>query len=134
MDKKNTALYYILFEDKTKFLGGTNLKNTKWSEIPNKKIKAIFYKMPYNDCIVLSGYDSYYHMVEVVKDLNVKNANTTKIEYTYIMGKKDDEVICYKIAQCKKQKTIKHEIGDVFVKKYNINNEWIKSLNSISWK
>ena len=65
---KNQALFSVIFEDDTVFYGGDNYKETKWLSIPNQKIKRIFYRLPDGNYLSLSGYDSYFHMVEVTQD------------------------------------------------------------------
>jgi len=107
-DKLNQAqfpLFTVIFEDGSQFVGGTSYFETKWMEIPLKKIKRIFYKLPTNDYICLDGYENYYHMVEATKDwMRIggkkgieKLSNAPKIEYAYIMGKLEDKVISYRI-------------------------------------
>ncbi len=119
-------LFTVIFEDNTSFVGGT-LINTKWLEIPAKKIKRIFYKLPYGDCFCLSGYEAYYHMVEATMDLSGKNKGNIKLHFVYIMGRIKDEVIIYKIA-------LKNPDKYVTINKKNINDKWIKKLNVNGWR
>lgn len=119
-------LFTIIFEDNTSFVGG-NLTETKWLEIPVKKIKRIFYKLPYGDCLCLSGYDAYYHMVEATMDLSAKNKGNTKLHFAYIMGRLKENIIIYKIA-------LKNTDKYVTIDKKNINDKWIQKLNVNGWK
>jgi len=123
-------LYTIIFEDSTAYLGG-DYNNTKWNDIPNKKIRTIFYFLPNGDSIGLTKYDKYYHMIEVVEDLNGINRGIKKIEYTYIMGLKDDNVKVYRINLCDKGQD---KIGNIRVLDYKIDDDFIKSLNKDGWK
>lgn len=120
-------LFTIVFEDNTSFLGGTDYQNTKWLEIPNKKIKRVFYRLPHGDFLCLSGYEEYYHMVEATKDLNGKLAGIVTVEYSYIMGKIDNKVIIYKIDLQNK--------GDyVSRQELDINDKLVKTFNVNGWK
>lgn len=123
-------LYTIIYEDSTAFLGG-DYNNTKWNEIPNKKIRSIFYQLPNGDAIGLSKYDKYFHMIEAVEDLNGKNRGIKKLEYAYIMGLKNDNVRVYRINLCDKEED---KIGNIKVFEYKIDDDFIKSLNKDGWK
>ena len=119
-------LYSLVLEDNNIFNGGYDYSNTKWKEIPHKKIKRVFYHIPKGDTICLSGYDRYCHLVEVAMDLNGTNKNVSKVEYVYIMGQKDNKVSCYKI-NLKNYEDITHKI-------YNIDDDFIKKISMSSWK
>lgn len=120
-------IYTLVFEDNTVFVGGFDYKETKWLEIPNaKKIKRVLYKLPSNDQLCLSGYDSYCHLVEVTKDVQGGRNQDVNLEYAYIMGKKDTKVICYKINLQNKEL--------ILCKEYNINDDFIKSIAIHCWK
>lgn len=122
-------LYTIIFEDSSSFLGG-DLNNTKWNEIPPKKIRSLFYCLPNGDCIGLSKYDKYFHMIEAVVDLNGNNRGQKKLEYAYIMGLKEEDVRVYRINLCDKEK----KIGNIEVIDYKITDDFVKSLNTNGWK
>ena len=105
-DKKSSPLFSVIFEDGTHFIGGNSYFETKWLEIPIKPIKRIFYRLPGGDYLSLGkeNYDKYFHMVEMPIDwakisLNkVEMLNPKKIiEYAYIMGRRGDKVISYRI-------------------------------------
>jgi len=144
-DNKNQAqlpLFTVIFEDGSNFIGGTSYFETKWMEIPNKKIKRIFYKLPTDDYIRLDGYEKYFHMIEVTKDWArigknkveiIKNLNKPKLEYDYIMGKLKDKVISYRIVLSNK-KNDKFRIGDITMRIFDINDEKIKGLNPNNWR
>ena len=137
---KNQALYYIIFEDKTQFIGGNSYFDTKWTSIPNKKIKRLFYRLPSGDHLVLSKYSKYYHMVEATKDfMRVKDNIQTvlkeqpNIEYVYIMGRRNNIVTSYRITLFTK-KNDRYKIGDIVTRNFDINDKKIKELNPIGWK
>lgn len=135
------SLYTIVFEDGTHFDGG-NFYNTKWGEIPiNKKIKRIFYLLPSGDYLTLAGYDEYYQMIEVAQDA-IRMSKTKKtgkieakrmkakprLEYAYIMGKKNDYVVSYKIS-------LKKGIArDILMTLHKADSDMIKKLNPKGWK
>ncbi len=123
---KNQALYSVIFEDGTCFLGGNDYYNTKWLEIPSKKIKRIFYRLPSGDYLTLDGHTKYYHMIETTKDLNGKRQGEVRPEYAYIMGLKDNTVISYKIPLCVN--------SNILIQRFNINDKLITDLNKKGWK
>ena len=131
-DMKNQALYYIIFKDST-FVGGNDYYQTKWLEIPNKKIKRIFYRLPDGNHLCLSGYDEYYHMIEATQDITGKNRGKTNIEYAYIMGKRGRVVTSYRITLINKPFN-KHKLGDITIREFDINDEKILKLNKKGWK
>lgn len=92
-------LYNIIFSDNSQYPGG-NLKDTLWQQIPlDKKIRSIFYSLSTGDCIAMSGYESYYHLVEVTEDFYGGNKEKPKrIEYSYLIGKKGNKYHINKIS------------------------------------
>lgn len=119
-------LYHITFIDNTTYNGGESVFDSKWLQIPkDKKIKTLFYSLPFGDYLVLSGYDKYYHNIEGVEDLNGKNAGKVNIEYIYLIGKIKDKAIRYKI-DIKKQTIIKEM--------FKCEDKEIKELNVESWR
>ena len=138
-DKNIMPLFTIIFEDGTNFIGGTSYFETKWMEIPLKKIKRIFYKLPTDDYICLRG-DKYYHMVEATKDWakigggKVKRLySEPRIEYVYVMVRKEDKITSYRITLFNKEND-KYRIGDITVREFNINDEKIQKLNPDIWR
>jgi len=117
------SLYTVIFNDKSSFIGGT-FSETKWLDIPNKSIKRIIYSLPNGDNLVLNGYLKYFHMCEAVTDLSGKNKGKTKLEFDYIMGKKDGIVTCYKI-----------NINTKNIEKilYKEEDKFIEGLNKQGW-
>jgi len=119
-------LFTVIFEDGDSFMGGI-LLDTKWLEIPNKKIKRLFYKLPHGDFLCLAGYEKYYHMIEATKDLNGVRRGEVRLEYAYIMGKLGTKIIIYKI-------NLKNKENYIIRTELDINDKWIKQLNSNGWK
>ena len=117
-------LFHIVFEDGSTFSGG-DLINTKWAEISDKKIRTIFYHIPNGETIAMSGYDKYGHFVEATQDLTGENKGKVNIEFTYLLGKIDNQVRGYKI-------NIK--TGDL--QRINLSEEdnLIKEINKTIWK
>lgn len=121
------SLFTVVFEDDSIFKGGENYKETKWLEIPNKKIKRLFYKLPHGDYFCLSGYEKYYHFIEATKDLNGKRKGEERLEYVYLMGKLGNKVIVYKIS-------LKN--GGNYMSRYKLDGEsdTITALNINGWR
>ncbi len=117
------SLYTIIFSDSTTYKGGS-LANTGWLDIPNKPIKRIIYNLS-GDNLVLNGYDSYYHCIEGTTDINIKSKQSTKIEFTYLLGLKNEIITCYRI---------NIETGNIEKKIYKETDKFILDLNKIGWK
>ena len=126
IDNKS-VLFTIIFDDKTYFKGGNSYFKTKWKEVPHKKIKRIFYRLPDGNYLCLENYDKYYHMVEAVTDLNGTEKNKTKLENAYIMGKKGNKVISYRIILRKDSR------GSIIREEIDFNNDKIQKLNPNGW-
>lgn len=126
-------LFTVIFQDGSHFVGGTDYFETKWLEIPLKKIKRIFYKLPNNDAICLDGYNKYFHMVEALKDITGKERGIVKLQYAYIMGRKDDKVTSYRITLFNKENN-RFRMGDITMREFNINDEKIQKLNPDNWR
>lgn len=132
-DIKNQALFLVIFEDGGKFIGGKNYFDTKWKEIPNKRISKIFYRLPDGNYLFLNGYDKYYHMIEAIIDINGREQGKTKIQYAYIMGQKRNKVTSYRITLYNKPND-RYKMGDILRREFLETDEKIKGLNIIGWK
>lgn len=117
-------LYIINFKDNTKFYGG-DYKNTKWLEIPKKSIQKIEYASPLGKFIIIEDYDKYYHFIEATMDLNGQNQGQQRLEYSYLIGKKDNKYTIHKINL---------QTGQMEVKDVEENDKLIKQLNPIGWR
>jgi hypothetical protein len=120
-------IFTIIFEDNTFFEGGSDYKNTKWMEIPDKKIKSIFYNIPFGDYLYLTGYDKYYHIVEATQDLNGDNKGKIIIDNIRLLARIDNKIKIWKFNLLDKNKLI-----DIEVK--NLNDSFIQKLNSSFWR
>jgi len=122
-------LYSVVFKDGTYYEGGNSLFDTKWKEIPDKKIKRIFFRLPTGDHICLSGHEKYYYMVEACQDVYRRNQiiknPKIRLEAYYFMGKRKNEVIVYKVS------LIDNSIKMIILDK---NSEFIRKLNEKGWK
>ena len=74
----NKPLFQVVFEDNSTFDGG-DYQNTKWAEIPHKKIRSLFYLLPTGDYLGLGGYERFYHFIECTTDLNGDKAGIKNI-------------------------------------------------------
>lgn len=131
-DKKYQALYSVIFEDNEVFKGGS-YSDTKWLDIPNKKIKRIFYSLPDGNYLLLKNYDKYYHMIEAIIDINGKEKGKTKLQYAYIMGKRKGLVTSYRITLFENQNS-KYKIGDIVRRTFKETDDKIQKLNCQGWK
>lgn len=123
---KSIPLYKIILDDGEVYNGGS-LKETKWNSIPNnKEIKRMFYRLPTGDYLSMQNYEKYYHMIEATQDLNGQSKEE-KLAYIYLMGKRGNKVLVYKINLCNK-------IGSVETKVFKEDSKFIQGLNNIGWK
>jgi hypothetical protein len=81
-------MFTVNFVDGTNFIGGIDLNDTKWKDIPNKRIKNIEYSL-FSKQEILENYESYNHLVSKIK-YNDKIINRNVI----LMGKIKDKVEC----------------------------------------
>jgi hypothetical protein len=117
-------LYEIIFVDDSKFIGGT-LAETKWMQIPDKKIKKLIYNLSNRKQIILEDYDAYYHFVEVTNDIMGEKKGQIQLEFTYLIGKKENE---YKVHK------INLKTNQVEIKILDEKDKMIQELNPIGWK
>jgi len=119
------SLYTLVFSDNSKYVGGNNYFKTKWLEIPDKQIRSIFYSLPSGDILCLTNFKKIYHYIDSTLDLSGKERGKTKVEYTYLLIERNNEVIQYKI----NIKTF-----DIKITKFNKEDNYIKKLNPLGWK
>ena len=117
-------LYKIIFKDNTIYKGGT-YKDTRWLQIPLKKIKEIEYITPFGKKITLSNYDKYYHFIEATTDLSGKEKGKNKLEYSYLIVKKDNKYKVHKISL---------QTGKIEILHLREEDKFIKQLNPIGWR
>lgn len=121
------ALFVAILEDNEIFTGGSYEK-TRWLELPkDKKIKRLFYTLPDGNHLCLDLYDRYFLMIEATADINGDNAGKVVIEYSYIMGEKDNKVICYKI-------NLRTDIGNIQRQEFAKDSEFVLGLSKDGWR
>jgi len=69
--------YRVIFNDKTVFCGD-DLTNSRWNEMPNKKIAQIEYHIC-NQTLILSNFKEYNHLVKRVLNINTQEQNIIKL-------------------------------------------------------
>ena len=109
------------YEDKT--IQGNPLGNrdSLWTSLPDKPIKALEYTLPYgNDSIKLSGYEEYLHMIEA----RMFMGGNTIIEHVYLMGRIGSKIISYRITILQKKQTDRFKVGDITVRVMNKGQEY----------
>lgn len=105
-------------------------KDSLWTSLPNKPIKALEYTLPYgNDSIRLSGYEEYLHMIEATMVMG----KCTQIEYVYLMGRIGNKVVSYRITILQKTQTDRYKVGDITVRNMNKGREYRGGVTS-GWK
>jgi len=118
-------LFTIIFDDNSKYDGGT-LEKTGWKDIPSdKKIRSIFYSLPSGDMLAIANYNEYYQFIEVTQNIYGSKVQNKIFRYCYLLGKKDTEIICYKIH-------LQNNLVEILY--YSNDDEFIKKLNPIFWK
>ena len=121
----NTPLFIVLFTDNDIYYGKKDYFNSGWEEIPNKSIKKVFFRIPTGDFLVLSEYEKYGRFTEVTKIVSGQNVGKTQLEYFYILGKRNEKIIEYKINIL---------TGNTEVKIYDEDSQYVKGLNKEIWK
>jgi len=119
-------LYTVVFEDNTVFRGG-DLIDTKWMEMPDKKISSIFYSLPFGGILLLKGMEKYYCGGEIAKDVFGSKGMKlgTKIENSYLIGKKGSKYLINKISWVS---------GNIERKIVDENDNLIRQLIPMGWK
>ena len=121
----NTPLFIVLFTDNDIYYGKKDYFNSGWKEIPKKPIKKIFFRIPTGDFLVLSEYEEYGRFTEVTKIVSGQNVGKTQLEYFYVLGKRNEKIIEYKINIL---------TGNTEVKIYDEDSQYIQGLNKDIWK
>ena len=96
-------------------------KDSLWTSLPDKPIKALEYTLPYgNDSLKLSGYEEYLHMIEA----RMFMGSSTIIEHVYLMGRTGPKVVSYRITILQKKETDRYKVGDITVRVMNKGKEY----------
>lgn len=127
-------IFTAKLSDNSIFVGGNSYQKTKWLEI-NKPIAIIYYTLPDGNVLVMKDYSKYFHMVECSMDINGKDKGKQRIEYTYIMGKRNGIITSYRITLMEgKAGKDKFRRGDLTRREYKETDEFIKGLNKNNWR
>jgi|GEM_PF-6129313 len=124
-------IYRVVFEDGTEYVGG-NLQFPGWGKVSSeKKIKALELNLPnLKDKIILEGYDLYNFFIGAKKLLN---KDSILICHMYGLGHRRGIVTSYRITLIS-EKTEKHKVGDVTVRKFPWGKEGIGRTATTGWK
>jgi hypothetical protein len=123
-------LYQILFEDRTIFEGSNTYFDKKWSEMPDKNIAQIGFRLPDGNWLTLKGYEAYNHFIEATQD--IYGSNKFILRYQYIMGKRGDKVHSYRITLFQ-DKDEKYHLGDITRREYKFGEEY-SGKPTAGWK
>jgi hypothetical protein len=70
-----------------------------------------------------------------IKNRKIELLNSEpNIEYVYIMGKKENKVISYRITILPQHLDSKYRTGDITKREFDVTDDKIKGLNPIYWK
>jgi hypothetical protein len=113
-------LYELIFDDYTRYQGGT-IESPKWRESPEKPILIFKLRLPTGDFLLIQGYEAYNFFVEAV-DVVYGNAGqeSHRLNYMFLMGKKEGKVISYRINLDK----IGSPVGDLTVRIFEFGKEY----------
>jgi hypothetical protein len=109
------------YEDETVQGNPLGNRDSLWTSLPDKPIKALEYMLPHaNDSIKLSGYEEYLHMVEVCMPMG----GNAVIEHVYLMGRIGSKVVSYRITILQKTQKDRYKVGDITVRVLDSGKEY----------
>jgi len=109
------------FEDETIKGNPLGSRDSLWTSLPNKPIKALEYTLPHaKDSIKLSGYEEYLHMVEVCLPMG----GNAMIEHVYLMGRIGTKVTSYRITILQRKANDRFKVGDITVRVLDKGREY----------
>lgn len=114
-------MFEIIFEDNSTFKGGKNIENSKWNDMPNKRIIQLNYTFLGHE-VTLKGYESYNHLVEKVNNINQGITSITKV---ILLAKKTNNEVKRIIFDINKNKVSSDDV--VYGKEY-------KGRSTKGWK
>ena len=125
-------VYNVTYEDGTSQDGGT-LEYPGWGKLAkDKRIKALELNLPnLKDKIILEGYDLFNFFIGVKKPINRNNAI---VSHMYGLGHRNGIVTSYRITLISQNKSEKHKVGDVTVRKFPWGKEGIGRTATTGWK
>ena len=122
--------FIAYYEDETVQGNPLGNRDSLWTSLPNKPIKALEYTLPHaNDSIKLSGYEEYLHMIEACMPMG----GNTMIENVYLMGRIGSMVTSYRITILQKKQNDRFKIGDITVRVLDKGKEYNGGATS-GWK
>jgi hypothetical protein len=133
------ALFQVVFQDGTTYLGGNSYFETKWKDMPDKPIKQISFSLPDNNIIILHDYEAYNHIIEVTQDIysgsnNSQNMGKVIPRFQYFMGRMGDKVLSYRVTLKQPVKDSgKYQLGDITRRVYEYGKEYDNQATQ-GWK
>ena len=124
-------IYKVVFEDGSEYIGG-NLNYPGWNKCSNeKRIKALELNLPNRkDKIILEGYEMYNFFIGARKPLS---KGKITICHMYGLGHRRGIVTSYRITLVS-DRTEKHKVGDVTVRKFPWGKEGLGRTATQGWK
>jgi len=124
-------IFRVVFKDDSEYVGG-NLEYPGWNKCSKEKsIKSLELNLPnLKDKIILEGYDMYNFFIGAKKPIN---KNTMIICHMYGLGHRKGIVTSYRITLIS-DKSEKHKVGDVTVRKFPWGKEGIGRTATTGWK
>ena len=109
--------------------------DSKWNDIPDKGIVCLEYFISDNASIVLKDFDEYNHLIEATKALYGPKGTDfkSKLHNIYIMGKKGNKVISYRIALLGDKSSDRYRQGDITKRELDVGKEF-RGRPTIHWK
>ncbi len=128
-------LYKIIFKDSSVYLGGQSLYKSLWSDIPDKEIKRLEYRLTDGSFLGLEGFEEYSCFVEVTKKMYGPKGTKLgdKLENIYIMGLKKGIVTSYRISLKGERGQTKYIQGDMTRREYKLGEEF-RGQPTRDWK
>jgi len=128
-------IYKITFTDNSVFEGGETIVNSKWKDIPDKAIACLEYFISDDVSLVLKDFDEYNHLIEATKAIyGPKGTNfRQKLHNIYIMGRKGDKVVSYRIALVGNAGSDKYHKGDITKREVEFGKEF-RGAPTTNWK
>ena len=115
-----TIHFIAHFEHESVEGGPLGSPDSGWTSLPDEPIKSLEYVMPHGASLILRDYEEYLHMVEV----HQKIGGPAVIENVYLMGKKREGVVSYRITISQEKTDSKYKAGDVSVRIFPAGKEY----------
>jgi len=119
------SIYFIVFSDDTKFIGGKDYINPRWLEISPKKIAQLYYRFPNGEVKCFDKFDKYYHYVEATLDFSGGNKGQQHLVKAILL------CLSYNLV---KKYTIDLQSSNVKEENLMADCEEIQKLNPAGWR